>query len=105
MVEPEDYGPLDRAISKLKTYDWVIFTSVNGVQAFFRRLRHQHKDVRELHQARLCAIGPKTGEALENCGLLVETVPEQYRAEEIIEALRDRIGGHENPPAPGGYRP
>ena len=92
MVEPEDYGPLDRAISKLKTYDWVIFTSVNGVQAFFRRLRHQHKDVRELHQARLCAIGPKTGEALENCGLLVETVPEKYRAEEIIEALRDRIG-------------
>jgi len=93
VVEPEDYGPLDRTISNLKTYDWVIFTSVNGVQAFFRRLRHHRKDVRELHQARLCAIGPKTGEALENYGLLVETVPEKYRAEEIIEVLRDRIGG------------
>lgn len=92
VVEPEDYGPLDRAISNLKAFDWVIFTSVNGVQAFYRRLRHHRKDVRELYQARLCAIGPKTGEALENYGLLVETVPEKYRAEEIIEALRDRIG-------------
>ncbi|HPU35566.1 MAG TPA: uroporphyrinogen-III C-methyltransferase [Bacillota bacterium] len=91
VVEPEDYGPLDRAINNLKTFDWVIFTSVNGVQAFFRRLRHLRKDIRELYRARLCAIGPKTGEALENYGLLVETVPEKYRAEEIIEALRDRI--------------
>lgn len=91
VVEPEDYAPLDRAIGELNTFDWIIFTSVNGVQAFFQRLRHHCKDVRELYRARLCAIGPKTREALENYGLLVETVPGEYRAEKIIEALRDKV--------------
>lgn len=91
VVEPKDYGPLDRALGRLNTFDWVIFTSVNGVKAFFQRLRCHRRDVRDLARARLCAIGPKTGEALENYGLLVEIVPEKYRAEEIIEALRDKI--------------
>ncbi len=90
--EPEDYTPLDEAIRVLDTFSWVIFTSVNGVEFFFRRLKHHHKDIRVLHRARLCAIGPKTREALEVRGLLVETVPGEYRAEEIVEELRGKVG-------------
>lgn len=95
VVEPEDYAPLDQAIKELNSYKWVIFTSVNGVKSFFQRLSHHRKDIRELCSARLCAIGPKTKEALENYGLLVETVPGEYRAEEIVEALRGKVGAGE----------
>jgi len=92
IAEPEDYGPLDRAIMKLNTFNWVVFTSVNGVTAFFKRLRRYRKDIRELYSAKLCAIGPKTREALENYGLIVEYVPGNYRSEGIAEGLRSRIG-------------
>lgn len=95
VVEPEDYAPLDQAIKELNNYKWVIFTSVNGVKAFFQRLSHHRKDIRELCSAKLCAIGPKTKEALENYGLLVETVPGEYRAEEIVDELRGKVGAGE----------
>jgi uroporphyrinogen III methyltransferase/synthase len=88
---PLDFGPLDEAIDALETYRWVVFTSVNGVSAFFKRLRRHKKDVRALHAAALCAIGPKTREALEQYGLMVEYVPEEYRAEEIVAGLSKKI--------------
>jgi len=91
VAEPVDYGPLDRAILELNTFNWIVFTSMNGVAAFFKRLRHHRKDVRELYSTKLCAIGPKTREALENYGLMVEYVPGNYRSEEIAEGLRDKI--------------
>jgi len=64
VAEPEDYSPLDRALDNLGSYRWVVFTSVNGVEAFFKRLRYHRKDIRALCDAELCAIGPKTREAL-----------------------------------------
>jgi len=82
---------MDRAIDKIESFDWIIFTSVNGVQSFFRRLRGHQKDIRRLHSARLCAIGPKTKEMLESYGLLVDYVPGEYRAEQIVEGLKDRM--------------
>lgn len=91
VADPEDFAPLDNAIKEIDTYDWVIFTSVNGVESFFKRLRRQRKDIRRLGTARLCAIGPKTREVLENYGLLVDYVPGEYRAEEIIELLRGKV--------------
>lgn len=91
IAEPDDYATMDRAIQEIESFDWIIFTSVNGVVSFFKRLRHHRQDVRSLHRARLCAIGPKTREALENYGLLVETVPGEYRAEEIVRELQDKI--------------
>ncbi len=91
IVEPEDYAPLDRAISQLSTYQWVIFTSVNGVKYFFRRLRALEKDVRSLYGVKICAIGPKTKEALEKCGLMVDYVPGEYRAEEIAAGLTGKV--------------
>lgn len=91
VAEPEDYKPLDLAIKDLAQYKWVIFTSVNGVEHFFRRLHHNHRDIRDLYGAKLCAIGPKTREALEKYGLLVDYVPNEFRAEEIVKELQGKV--------------
>lgn len=79
--------PLDQSIEVLATYDWVIFTSVNGVRFFMKHLWSRGGDVRDLHGIRLAAIGPKTAEALEQYGLRVDLVPKEYRAESILEGL------------------
>jgi uroporphyrinogen III methyltransferase / synthase len=84
---PPSWEPLDAAVGQLKTYDWVIFTSVNGVKFFMERLRLAGRDVRQLHGSRLAAIGPKTAEALEQYGLRPDLVPGEYRAESILEVL------------------
>ncbi|MCG9967600.1 uroporphyrinogen-III C-methyltransferase [Pelotomaculum terephthalicicum JT] len=91
IAEPEDFAPLDQSIKELNNFNWVVFTSVNGVGAFFKRLRHHRKDIRELHNARLCAIGPKTRESLEKYGLLAEYMPGEYRAEEIARGMRGKL--------------
>ncbi|MEW5954691.1 MAG: uroporphyrinogen-III C-methyltransferase [Bacillota bacterium] len=89
--EPEDYSPLDRAIEVLSTFQWLIFTSVNGVEHFFRRLRLLGKDIRDLAGISICAIGPRTRDALEKYALQVDYVPGEYRAEEIISGLKDKV--------------
>ncbi len=91
IVEPESYAPMDTAIARLDSYRWIIFTSVNGVRFFFSRLLQQGKDVRDLKGANLCAIGPKTKEALERYALKVTYVPDEYRAEQIMAGLKDQI--------------
>ncbi|WP_066635962.1 uroporphyrinogen-III C-methyltransferase [Desulfolucanica intricata] len=88
---PRDYRPMDEAINNLASFNWLIFTSVNGVKYFFNRLKFHKKDIRDLKGVKLCAIGPKTREALEQYGLLVEYVPGEYRAEQIIEGLKDML--------------
>lgn len=86
--DPEDFTALDQAINNIQSYDWLILTSVNGVESFFRRLYHQGKDVRELYGVNLCAVGPKTKQALETRGLRCEYVPGEFTAEGIIEVFR-----------------
>lgn len=85
---PPSWEPLDRAIAGLVNYDWVIFTSVNGVKFFRQRLRAAGLDVRQLKGIRLAAIGPKTAEALEALGLRPDLVPPEYRAEAILDGLQ-----------------
>ena len=89
--DPDDLAALDNAVAHAGDYSWIIFTSVNGVKAFFQRLKAQKLDIRTLKDAKICAIGPKTAEALEERGLLVDVMPEVFRAEAVIEALKDRI--------------
>ena len=89
--EPEDLTSLDQAVANAGAYDWIIFTSVNGVKAFFNRLKAQRLDIRSLNNAKICAIGPKTAEALEERGLLVDVMPEVFRAEAVVAALEGRI--------------
>ncbi len=70
------------------SYDWVIFTSTNGVEQFLNRLRELEMDIRVLKKARLCAIGPKTGDRLKAAHLRVDLVPErEFRAEGILQVF------------------
>jgi len=87
---PEDWGALDAAIRSAEKYDWVIFTSVNGVKVFFRRLRELGCDIRAFSRAAVAAIGPGTRSALEERGLLVAYMPEEFRADAIAAGLRER---------------
>ncbi|MEW5762310.1 MAG: uroporphyrinogen-III C-methyltransferase [Bacillota bacterium] len=91
VLPPEDWTPVDRAIANLGTFNWVVFTSANGVRFFIERLKGCGRDVRAFGAARLCAIGPKTRAALEQRGLLVDAVPEVYRAEAVAEVLSGRM--------------
>jgi uroporphyrinogen III methyltransferase/synthase len=88
ITPPDDFGPLDAAIRELDSFDLIVFTSVNGVEAFFGRLRYHGLDLRAVPRAaKVAAIGPATAEGLEQAGLRVDVVPEEYRAEALIEAL------------------
>lgn len=85
-----DFAPLDAAIARLGEYDWLIFTSANGVRFFAERLKGPPKDLR----ARLCAIGPATRRAVEELGLKVDIVPLEYVAESLVEAFAgEDLGG------------
>jgi len=85
-VPPADPSPLDQALANLSTYDWLIFTSVNGVRYFTERLDASPHDLRGL-RARICAIGPATAKAIEALHLKVDLVPTQYVAESLVEAF------------------
>jgi uroporphyrinogen III methyltransferase/synthase len=84
---PKDYTALDRAISNLSAYNWVIFTSVNGVAFFFERLFANGKDVRSLYNLKTAAIGPATAKKLSDYGLNSDIVPASYRAESVVKAF------------------
>jgi uroporphyrinogen III methyltransferase/synthase len=85
---PEDFGPLDAAIRDLDSFGLVVFTSVNGVEAFMERLGHHGLDVRAFpRNAKVAAIGPATAQRIEQAGLRVDVIPEEYRAEALIGAL------------------
>jgi len=90
VVAPSDPAPLDRALAELAVYDWVIFTSVNGVAFFFERIRYLGFDVREL-RGKLAAIGPATAMAIRKMGLLVAYQPDEYRAEQLLQGLLGAI--------------
>lgn len=91
LAPPSDPQQLIRAIEQIKRFEWLIFTSVNGVEAFFKELKNQGKDVRDLVGVEIVAIGPATQAALEDRSLRVSFVPEEYRAERIIEGLASRV--------------
>ncbi len=82
-----DWNRLDEAIRALDKYDWLLFTSVNGVKYFFMRLKACGKDVRDLSGIRIGAIGPKTAEILNNMGIMPDIIPDEYRAEALVEQL------------------
>lgn len=89
IVPLEDTGPLDRAIAQLSSYDWVIFTSRNGVNAFWQRLEALELDSRALHPLRIAAIGPMTAAALQARGIEPDYVPAEFVAEAILAGIGD----------------
>ena len=83
---PNDWSQLDQAIAQLEQYDWLIFTSANGVRYFIERLDASKRDLRAL-KAKICAIGPATREHLEGLHLKVDLMPSEYVAESVLEAF------------------
>jgi len=87
IVPPDSFAPLDAAIRQLRKYQWIIFTSSNGVRFFWERLQQAGRDVRELHGITICAIGPATAAALSALGIQADLVPAEFKAEALVEAI------------------
>ena len=89
-----DSPELDQAVEDLGRNDWVIFTSVNGVDLFFRRMEQRGKDARAFGPARVAAIGPATAGALRRRGIRPDAIPVRYQAEGLLDALgKDGLQG------------
>ena len=88
ITAPEDFGPMDDAINDIESYDWLLLTSVNGVQSLMNRMRQLKKDIRCLGGTKIVAIGPKTREEIEQYGVFCEFMPEEFVAEAIIEMFK-----------------
>jgi uroporphyrinogen III methyltransferase/synthase len=87
IVPAEDARQMDEAIARVETYDWIIFTSANGVRFFFERLRDRRRDIRDLKGIRICAIGPATADIIEKHGIRVDIVPDEFISEGIVKAF------------------
>jgi uroporphyrinogen-III synthase len=90
---PADWGPVDSALDRLETYDWLVFSSANGVRGLLDRLWDHAGDLRQLGGRKLAAIGPGTAEELARYRLRADVVPESFRAESLAEALADKASG------------
>ena len=95
IAEPENYERLDEAINHLYGYDWIIFTSANGVDYFLRRLSTRGVGVEELDELKICAIGEATAEKLRDAHVHVDLIPSQAKAEGVFAALSEFAGGNE----------
>ena len=89
VMQAADVEPLRNAVRQADSYDWIVFTSVNGVQRFWSELRAAGLDTRSLCGVSLCAIGPATAAAIELEGAQADLVPGQFVAEGVIAALRE----------------
>ena len=92
IAPPKDMTPLNEAIARLSTYDWLIFTSANGVRAFADRMSEKGVDIEALARPKIAAIGPATAQALQRYGLRVAYMPQVYLAEEIATGIGDVAG-------------
>jgi uroporphyrinogen III methyltransferase/synthase len=90
---PDDWTPVDAALQRLSEFEWLVFTSVNGVNGLLGRLWEQGGDARRLGRCRLAAIGPSTAAELKRYGLRCDLVPAEYRAEALADALAPLVAG------------
>lgn len=88
-----DLAAVDRAIARLAEFQWLVFTSANGVQAFLDRVLETGRDLRALASLRLTAIGPRTAEALRSYHLQADLVPSEYRSESLAASLAPQVAG------------
>jgi uroporphyrinogen III methyltransferase/synthase len=88
IVPPTSWEGLDRAIDQLESYDWVIFTSVNGVNYFWQRLREKKEVPVFPCSLKVCAIGPATAKRIEEKGVQVDYTPKEFVAEAILEGFK-----------------
>jgi uroporphyrinogen III methyltransferase/synthase len=93
IVPPLDWSAVDAALAALAGYQWLVFTSANGVHALIGRLRQTGRDLRALGPVRLAAIGPATAEALRGYHLEPDVVPPDFCSEALAASLRERVAG------------
>ncbi|MGF7047177.1 uroporphyrinogen III methyltransferase/synthase [Paenibacillus sp. DS2015] len=89
--EPQDVLGIENAFSQLDQYDWIFFTSTNGVDFFFQHLMEQQCDVRALYRARVIAVGPATAESLRSRGIISEQLPERFQAEGMVDTFANQL--------------
>lgn len=112
VAEPLDYSNFDKALDNIEQYNWLVFTSVNGVEAFFERMKLQKIDIRKTYASKICAVGQATADKLSDMGLIVDFMPESFTNEELLKGLLERVKEKErvllaradiaNPILPGG---
>ncbi|WP_325176721.1 uroporphyrinogen-III C-methyltransferase [Paenibacillus alkalitolerans] len=91
VTQPAAREALYGALSRIEQFDWVLFTSVNGVDHFFQACMEMGIDIRRMHGARIGAVGPKTGDALRTRGLMPDFMPASYRGEALAESLPETL--------------
>ena len=91
--ELESYERLDEAVDHLYGYDWLVFTSVNGVDYFFQRLKARERQTSDLDELKVCAIGEATADRLRDLHVHVDVIPEEFKAEGVFAALERFVGG------------
>jgi uroporphyrinogen III methyltransferase/synthase len=89
IAPPDDYGPLDDACVHASEFDWIVFASVNAVDAFVNRLLASPLDLRALKGVKLCAVGTGTSERLARHGLKVDLIPAEFHADAVVHAISD----------------
>ena len=90
---PRSYQPLDTALKHISEYEWLVLTSVNGVEALWARMRKLEIDATSFADLKIATIGPSTRSATEKMGLQVSVVPAKYVAESVVESLRGKVEG------------
>src|SRR3954471_23301772 len=91
ILPPEDDRPLDEACARVGTFDWIIFSSANGVDVFMERLFRSGQDLRALAGVKLCVVGTATAERLAHYRLNVDLVPAEFRAEAVVSAIGETV--------------
>jgi len=94
--EPDSFERLDEAIDHLYGYDWLVLTSTNAVEFFLQRIVYLNRDVSDLDDLRVCAIGEATADRLRAAQVHVDLVPAVAKAEGVVAALVEFVGGAEN---------
>ena len=89
--DPASWEALDHAIRTIEAYQWLVFTSVNGVEKFFSRYRQLGRDLRDLKGIRIAAIGSATEKAVVERGLKVEILPDEFKAEGLLQSLKGKV--------------
>ncbi|NVO00551.1 MAG: uroporphyrinogen-III C-methyltransferase [Geobacteraceae bacterium] len=84
LLPPESWGAVDAEIERLASFDWVIFTSANGVNFFFERLAAKGLDARAFADCRICVVGAKTAAHLASHGIKADLMPSDYKAEGVV---------------------
>jgi uroporphyrinogen-III synthase len=100
--EPLNREPLVHAISRLNKFDWIVFTSTNGVKFFLQALKEAKMDLELLKNKQIAVVGRKTLQVLEEANIKVDLIPNEFVAEALIDELKQRLSGGENILLPRG---